>query len=99
MHFLLMYDYVPDILELRGPFRQEHLRLAWEAHDRGELLIGGAFADPVDGALLLFDTENSNTVKSFAENDPYVKNGLVTDWRVRAWTTVIGDDAKTPIRP
>ena len=99
MHFLLMYDYVPDILERRGPFRQEHLRLAWEAHDRGELLIGGAFADPVDGALLLFDTENSNDVIAFAENDPYVKNGLVTDWRVRAWTTVIGKEAKTPIRP
>jgi hypothetical protein len=46
MHYLLMYDVGPDYLERRSPYRDSHLALAWQAHDRGELL-GGAFADPV----------------------------------------------------
>ena len=35
----------------------------------------------------------------FAKADPYVRNGLVTRWRVREWTTVVGDAASTPVRP
>lgn len=31
--------------------------------------------------------------------DPYVTNGLVSKWRVREWTTVVGEDASTPVRP
>jgi len=26
-------------------------------------------------------------------------NGLVARWRVREWTTVVGDLAKTPVQP
>ena len=31
--------------------------------------------------------------ESFAAADPYVRYGLVTGWRVRAWATVVGDRA------
>ncbi len=44
MHYLLIYDYVPDVLTRRGQFRAAHLALAWQAVDRGELLLGGAQA-------------------------------------------------------
>ena len=54
MHYLLIYDVSDDYLERRAAFRAEHLALAWAAHERGELLLGGALADPVDGAVLLF---------------------------------------------
>ena len=54
MHYLLFYDYVANAVERRAPYREEHLRLAREALGRGELLLGGAFAEPVDGAALLF---------------------------------------------
>jgi uncharacterized protein YciI len=99
MHFLLMYDFSPDYLERRGPFRNEHLRLAWEANDRGELLLGGALAEPADGSVLIFQGETSAAAEKFAAADPYVKNGIVTRWRVRKWTTVIGEGASTPVRP
>lgn len=98
MHFLLLYDYVPDILERRGPHRSEHLRLAWEANEQGTLVLAGALADPVDGAVFIFDCEVESQVREFALNDPYVKHGLVTQWKVRSWTTVVGKDAKTPVR-
>lgn len=99
MHFLVMYDFVPDYLERRPLYRSEHLRRAWEAHDRGELVLAGALADPVDSAVLLFQGENDQAARAFAETDPYVKAGLVRRWSVRQWTTVVGEMAATPMRP
>lgn len=98
MHYLMFYEYTPEYLARRGEFRAEHLRLAWESNARGELVLGGAFADPADGAVLLFECETPAVPERFAANDPYVKNGLVRSWRVRAWTTVVGRDAATPVR-
>lgn len=99
MHFLMIYEFTADYLERRPAFRSDHLRLAWESQKRGELILGGAFADPADGAALLFKGESANVAEEFARDDPYVKNGLVTRWHVRKWTTVIGDDATTPVQP
>jgi uncharacterized protein YciI len=98
-HFLLIYDFVPDYLERRGPLRAAHLKHAWQAHERGELVMGGALADPADGAVVLFKGDSPAAAQAFAAADPYVKNGLVTRWRVQPWTTVVGRDAATPIRP
>ena len=98
MHFLLFYEFVPDYLQQRAAWRAAHLQLAWQAHERGELLLGGALADPVDGALLLFQGKNDEAARTFAQADPYVKAGLVTRWSVRPWTTVVGEWAATPMR-
>jgi uncharacterized protein YciI len=99
MHYLLIYDTAPDYLEKRPQFRAAHLKLAWQAHERGELVLGGALTDPVDGAILLFKGDSPAAAERFAAADPYVKNGLIARWRVRPWTTVIGKDASTPVRP
>ena len=97
-HFLLFYDYVPDVLERRGQFRGAHLDYAWAAVERGELLLGGAFADPVDGAVLMFSGDDKSVAEDFARADPYVTGGLVTRWHLREWTTVVGDLAASPVR-
>jgi uncharacterized protein YciI len=94
MHYLLFYDYVENAVERRAPFREEHLRLAREALQRGELLMGGAFAEPVDGAALLFRADDPSVVEAFVRNDPYVTNGVVTRFRIRPWTVVIGPPAR-----
>lgn len=91
MHYLLIYDVVPDYVEQRQPYRAEHLALARAAHARGELVLGGALADPVDGAVLLFQGDTPAAAERFAAEDPYVRHALVTRWRVRPWTTVVGD--------
>lgn len=90
MHYLLFYEVVGDYAVRRLPFRSAHLKHAEESIARGELLLGGAFADPVDGAVLLFNGSSAEAAESFAKSDPYVTNGLVTKWYVREWTTVIG---------
>lgn len=98
-HFLLFYKGAPDYLERRPQFRSDHLKHAWAAQQRGEIVVAGALADPVDGAVLMFAGEDSAAAEAFARADPYVINGLVTNWHVREWTTVVGDFAATPIRP
>ena len=97
-HYLLFYEVGPEYLERRAVFRPVHLRMAWAAHERGELVMGGALTDPVDTALLLFKGDSPRVAESFAEADPYVVNGLVRRWRVREWTTVVGESAANPIR-
>jgi uncharacterized protein len=99
VHFLLFYEVSANYLERRGEFREEHLKLAWEAQERGELILGGALSEPVDSALLLFQGESAEVAKRFAAADPYVTHGLVATWNVRPWTTVVGRDASSPVKP
>ena len=98
MHYVMFYEYAADYLERRGQYRTDHLKLAWESTARGELQLGGAFADPADGALLIFSCDSPEIPERFAAVDPYVRGGLVTRRWIRAWTTVVGRDAATPIR-
>ena len=93
MHYLLLYDIVNDYVARRQPFRAAHLAHAQPFVDRGELLLGGALAEPVDGAVLLFQGDSPEPAERFARDDPYVRAGLVTRWRVRPWVTVAGSMA------
>jgi hypothetical protein len=98
MHYLLFYDVVHDYVERRAAFRTEHLALARAAVERGELLLGGALAEPVDQSVLLFNADSPAVAEVFAKADPYVTNGIVKSWRVRPWTTVVGRDAAVPVK-
>jgi uncharacterized protein YciI len=96
-HYLLFYDVTPDYLQRRAQYRGQHIELARASQARGELVLAGALAEPVDGAVLLFRAETDEVARRFAEADPYVVNGLVSSWRVREWITVVGDGACQPI--
>jgi uncharacterized protein YciI len=90
MYHLLFYSYVEDILEKRGPYREEHLAGARAMHERGALVMVGAYAEPTDGALFVFKTEDRAVIEAFVASDPYVKAGLVSEWKIRPWTVVLG---------
>ena len=98
MHYLLMYELAADYLVRRGEYRTEHLKMAWDAQERGEIVIAGALSDPADMAVLMFQAESPEIVERFAKADPYVIHGLVTGYRIRQWNTVVGDAASTPVR-
>jgi hypothetical protein len=95
-YYLLSYDLVDDYITRRAPLRDQHLRLAREAHARDELILAGAFTEPPDGAALIFRASNESVVEDFVRNDPYVINGLVKYWKIRLWNVVIGDQ-KSPV--
>ena len=97
MHYLLMYDVVDSYVERRAPFRRAHVAHARAAEARGELVLAGALANPPDGAVFVFLGESPAAAEAFAAADPYVLNGLVTRWRVREWTTVVGKDAQVAL--
>jgi uncharacterized protein len=91
-YYALFYrELVPDFVNRRAAFREEHLSLAQEWHARGELLLAGAFAEPPDGALLVFKTSDAKRVEEFVRKDPYVTNGLAKRWEIRPWTVVVGN--------
>jgi uncharacterized protein YciI len=98
-HYLLFYEVADDYVSKRAAFRDQHLEKAWKASDRGELLLGGALANPVDGAVLLFRADSAEVAENFAKNDPYVTNGAVKRWYVREWATVAGELASHPVKP
>src|SRR5688572_6907888 len=98
MHYLLMYDVVNDYVERRVPLRSAHIKLAREAAARGGLVLGGAL-NPPEGVMLLFKGDSPAVAEAFAKADPYVQNGLVTSWKVREWTTVVGPSAEVKLPP
>jgi uncharacterized protein len=91
-YYILFYKTVDGYTERRKPFREEHLKLGQNAFKNGTLIMGGALSDPADSAVLIFKGESPSVAEEFAKNDPYVKNGLVVEWKVRQWTVVIGND-------
>jgi len=95
-YYVLTYELAGDYLERRPPLRAAHLGLARAAHERGELVLAGALSEPADRALLIFRVPDPAVVESFAREDPYVKNGLITHWEVRPWTVVIGGQDALP---
>lgn len=90
MYYILFYKTVDNYIEKRAPYREKHLALVKTVHARGHLVMAGALAEPADGAVLVFKGEGPFVAEEFAKNDPYVLNGLITEWKVRPWNVVIG---------
>lgn len=99
-YYALFYEVVDDFVARRASFREQHLRLAQEANESGEIVLAGALAEPADRALLVFNVDDKGKVEAFARKDPYVLNGLVKKWEIRPWTVVIGNEQPSkPAQP
>jgi uncharacterized protein YciI len=83
---VLFYEYVGDILERRGPFREAHLSAIQAGKEDGTIRMAGPLGEPPHGAAIVFTDQAA--ADAFAQADPYVTNGLVTSWRVEPWTLV-----------
>lgn len=89
MYYALIYETVPDHATRRAPYRADHLALVKAFHAEGKLLMAGAF-NPVEGSLLVSKGDSPAVAEDFVKLDPYVTAGLVTAWRCREWTVVVG---------
>jgi uncharacterized protein YciI len=87
-HYLLLYDYVDDVLDRRGPYRQAHLARISSERKAGRVVMAGALGDPPSGAAIVFKGVERDFVEDFARRDPYVEAGLVPRWHVERWNLV-----------
>ena len=85
---ILFYDYVDDIVDRRGPHRESHLERIRAAREAGEVTLAGALGDPPHGAAFVFQDVAWERIEDFVRGDPYVRAGLVRDWRIERWTLV-----------
>lgn len=89
-HHILYYEYVPDIVERRGPYRDEHLALLGRWAEAGLVVAAGALGDPPTGAAIIFRVEDPvEQIGEYVAADPYVAAGLVTDRRVVPWSVAV----------
>ena len=70
MYYLLFYKTVENYIERRAPYRAEHLKMAQEAADSGQLVMGGALADPADGGCARFQGRQRAGGRSLCQKRP-----------------------------
>jgi uncharacterized protein len=87
-HHLLLYDYVADMAQRRGPRRGPHLARIRAEQEAGRVIMAGALGDPPSGAAIVFRDTAPEAIEAFVREDPYMQAGLITAWRVQAWTLV-----------
>jgi hypothetical protein len=88
VHYILFYEYVKDMLDRRGPYREEHLARIAREREHGRIVMAGALGDPPHGAAIVWTDVEPDAIESFAGQEPYVRAGLVTDWRIDPWKLV-----------
>jgi uncharacterized protein len=99
MHYLLIYDLADDYLARRAEDGDEHVQLLRAAYERGDLVLGGALIEPLDQGVYVFKGDSSAVAEQFAQQDSYVRRGLVRSWKVRTWMTIVGEGAALPMNP
>jgi uncharacterized protein len=89
----LHYEYVPNIMEVRDPYRPAHIDLIKSLVADGKMIVAGPYAD-ASGALFIFrggEGMNKDVIEQeFVNKDSYVANGLVTKWKALEWNSVLG---------
>ena len=92
--YLLHYDYIPEVLEKRGPYREAHLGLAKKLIEEGRCLSGGPTGsqnmEVPTGALFIFT--DYEAAEEMVAGDPYVSNGIVTKHKIEEWNVVVSKE-------
>jgi uncharacterized protein YciI len=95
MKYALLYETAEDGLAKAPAHISGHSACLAEFRARGTLLMGGVFADPREGALIIFTTREA--ADEFVRRDPFVSDGVVRTWRIHAWNeTQFGDKVQMP---
>jgi uncharacterized protein YciI len=83
MKYAVLYETAEDGLAKAPANIAGHSACLAEFRGRGTLLMGGVFADPREGALIIFTTREA--AEEFVQRDPFISNGVVRTWRIHAW--------------
>ena len=86
--WVLLYtpsERVAELAPVNMPAHREHYLAA---HERGELTMVGTFGDPfTQGAMCILVSEEA--ARRFAEEDPFVVNGVVKSYELRRWDEIL----------
>jgi uncharacterized protein YciI len=85
--YVLFYESAPDVMSKAPLYIEAHRALWNDFHAKGLLLMVGPFATPQDGAMGIFTTREA--AENFVTNDPFVLNGVVSQWRVQEWNEAL----------
>ena len=87
MKYVLLYTSSPNARE-KAPLHFAEHRARWKAYvDTGALLMIGPFSEITDGAMAVFRTREA--AEEFAAGDPFVLQGVVSDWVIREWNEAL----------
>lgn len=86
--YLLLYTYVDDMSERRGPYRDEHLAKIRAEQAAGHITMAGALGTPPSAGAMVWTGVTPQDIERFCSADPYVINGLVTSQRIERWNLV-----------
>ena len=86
--YLLVYTYVEDMADRRGPYREAHLAAIRAERDAGHITLAGALGTPPTGGAIVWQGVTRDDIEAFTAADPYVVNGLVTAQRIERWNLV-----------
>jgi uncharacterized protein YciI len=87
-HHLLLYTYVADMAQRRGPYRKAHLAHIAAEQAAGRILLAGATGDPVSGGAMAWAGVTADHIEAFVAADPYNAPGLISGYRIDPWTLV-----------
>jgi uncharacterized protein YciI len=87
-HHLLLYSYVENVAERRGPYRERHVSAIRAEKEAGRVILAGALGDPPNGGAIVFRGVERDHIEKFVNEDPYVQAGLVRSWLIEPWNLV-----------
>lgn len=68
-----------------------HLARSKELHAQGSLLMAGAFLDqPGEPIATMAVLTSKEAAEAYAKGDPFVVNGMVSEWSIRPWANLLG---------
>lgn len=86
--YVLFYETAADGMSKVPLHFPAHTARGREFHERGELLLYGPFANPQEeGSMAIFSSREG--AEEFANGDPFVLNGVVSNWRIQEWNEAL----------
>ena len=90
--FAAIFTFVPGIMERRVPYREAHVQYVMDRRNEGRVMMAGPWADPIDGALILFRATSREAVEAIIQDDPYYRAGLWPEIQIREWAIFMSSE-------